>query len=86
MTFVIYRCSMDQDYFIVTDPAHAEQISGSLCPNGGEVEKVGAYEEMGPERAAIDDTAALNPIREHGCYRFEAKTWRPEGTPPGTMP
>lgn len=86
MKFVVFRCSMDQDFFIVTDEARADQVSGKLCPNGGEVEKVGEFDEMGSERLAFDETIAKNSIEEQGFYRFEARTWAPGGTPPGTMP
>ncbi len=77
MKFIVYRCTKDPDYFIVTDPQHTEDIEGAMCPSGGEVEKVGEYAEMGASRAAFDETLAKNSIEHQGFYRFEATSFAP---------
>ena len=87
MKFIVFRCVQDPDYFIVTDEAHVNDLSGERhCPNGGALEKVGEYPEMGDRRLAFDEHIAINSIREHGWYRFEAKSFDPTAQPPGTMP
>lgn len=72
MKFVVFQCSKDPDYFIVTDEAHKADMKGSLCPSGGSLKEVGEYSEMGAERAAFDETLAKNSIEKQGYYRFEA--------------
>ena len=72
MKFVVFQCSKDPDYFIVTDEAHKSEMKGSLCPSGGDLKEVGEYSEMGAERAAFDETLAKNSIEKQGYYRFEA--------------
>lgn len=72
MRFVVYQCKKDPDYFIVTDEAHKGDVKGALCPNGGDLEPVGEFREMGEERAAFDETLARNSIAKQGYYRFEA--------------
>ena len=72
MKFVVFQCSKDPDYFIVTDAANKDAVSGKLCPNGGELKEVGDFAEMGEERAAFDETLAKNSIEKQGYYRFEA--------------
>ena len=64
MSFHVYRCKRDQDIFIVTDDAHADQVTGSVCPTPEDgLEKVGVFSEMGKgERAAFDEILALNSI------------------------
>ena len=72
MKFIVFQCSKSPDYFIVTDEEHYSVVKGSLCPGGGELRQIGEYKEMGEERAAFDETLAMNSIREQGYYRFEA--------------
>lgn len=72
MKFVVFQCSKDPDYFIVTDEAHRNEMKGGLCPNGGDLEEIGDFSEMGEERAAFDETLAKNSIKKQGYYRFEA--------------
>lgn len=72
MMFVVYQCSEDPDYFLVTDEEHKAQVKGKLCPSGGELKLVGNYAEMGEERVAFDETLAKNSIEKQGFYRFEA--------------
>jgi hypothetical protein len=72
MKFVVFQCSKDPDYFIVTDEAHKNDMKGGLCPNGGDLKEVGDFPEMGEERAAFDETLAKNSIQKQGYYRFEA--------------
>ena len=71
MTFVVYRCTGDPDYFVVTDPEHA----GAL-----------PFGEMGEARLAFDEHLAKNSIAAQGFYRFEAKSFDPiaprQSTPP----
>jgi len=77
MKFVVYQCSKDPDYFIVTDQEHKDQMKGSLCPNGGDLKEIGEFPEMGAERAAFDETLAKNSIQSQGYYRFEAPGFAP---------
>ena len=88
MSFHVYRCKKDQDIFIVTDDAHADQVTNRLCPSpDDELEKVGVFSEMGKgERAAFDETIAMNSIDSQGYYRFEAKSFNPVAEWPLAMP
>jgi hypothetical protein len=72
MKFIVFQCSKSPDYFIVTDKDHVAEVKGSLCPDGGELKEVGEYGEMGKERAAFDETLAMNSIAKQGYFRFEA--------------
>lgn len=82
MNFHVFRCAKDPDYFIVTDEAHLNNMKGSLCPRGGELNKLGEYAQMGKDRVAFDETLAMNSINNQGYYRFEAKTFDPVGQAP----
>ncbi len=75
MKFIVYRCTKDPDYFIVTDRHHVEQVREAMCPSGGDVERIGEYAEMGESRVAFDETLAKNSIEHQGFYRFEANTF-----------
>lgn len=87
MSFHVFRCKNDQDIFVVTDDAHADQVSSGLCPGpDDELEKVGVFSEMGKNRAAFDETLAMNSINSQGYYRFEAKTFSPVAEWPLAMP
>ena len=86
MTFLVYRCTADPDYFIITDPAHKEKVSGSDCPGGGGIEVVGEFPEMGDERVAFNEAIAKDAIENQGYYRIESKTFDPVAQAPGTMP
>jgi len=86
MSFIVYRCSKDPDYFIVTDAEHIANVNAELCPRGGALERIGEYKEMGESRVAFDEGLARNSIERQGYFRFEAKTFDPVATPPGTMP
>lgn len=77
MNFIVYRCTQDPDYFIVTDKTHEDTAKGEKCPNGGDLEKIGEYEEMGELRAAFDETLAKNSIEKQGFYLFEAPGFSP---------
>ena len=77
MRFVVFQCTKDPDYFIVTDQAHEGDMKGALCPNGGDLEEVGDFPEMGKERVAFDETLAKNSIKAQGYYRFEAPSMAP---------
>lgn len=72
MKFIVFQCTKSPDYFIVTDKDHVAEVKGSLCPDGGELEEVGEYPEMGEERAAFDESLAMTSISKKGYYRFEA--------------
>ena len=72
MKFVVFQCSKSPDYFVVTDKDHVDDVKGGMCPDGGDLEKVGEYPEMGKERAAFDEGFAMAAIRKQGYYRFEA--------------
>lgn len=82
MKFLVFQCSKDPDYFIVTDEAHKREVKGELCPNGGDIQEVGEYPEMGADRAAFDETVAKNSIRKKGYYRFEALSMAAVATSP----
>lgn len=77
MKFVVFQCSKDPDYFIVTDEAHKADMKGGLCPGGGDLIEIGDYAEMGADRAAFDETLAKNSIQKQGYYRFEAPSMAP---------
>ena len=72
MRFIVYQCTKDPDYFIVTDENHVEKAKGEVCPSGGGIEKIGEFAEMGDIRAAFDETIAKNSIEHQGFYLFEA--------------
>lgn len=74
MKFVVYQCSKDPDYFIVTDESHKAEVKGSLCPNGGSLKEIGDFSQMGADRAAFDETLAKNSINKQGYYLFEARS------------
>ncbi len=86
MKFVIYRCKATPDYFIVTDEAHRSQIRGELCPEGGALEEVGIFPEMGEARVAFNEAIAKDAIKVQGYYRFEARSFDPVAQAPGAMP
>ena len=73
MEFHVFQCRKDQDYFIVTDAAHVEQLYNSeVCPTKGDtLKKIGVFGEMGEERVAFNEGLAKRTIAEHGYYRFE---------------
>ena len=75
MEFIVFRCRSDPATFIVTDAAHVGGLPAGLCPDGGELEKVGAFAEIGKRRQAFDETLAKNSIAHQGFYRFTAKTF-----------
>ena len=72
MKFVVFQCTQDPEFFIVTDDAHKANVKGNLCPNGGELKEIGDSPEMGETRAAFDEKVAIESIKAHGFYRFEA--------------
>jgi hypothetical protein len=87
MKFHVFQCKRDRDYFVVTDAAHAANLSPAVCPApGDELQKIGVFEEMGPERAAFDEKLAKNSIDRQGYYRFEAKSFNPVAQWPLNMP
>jgi hypothetical protein len=87
MEFHVFQCKSDRDYFIVTDAAHAESITATVCPTAGdEMEKIGVFSEMGDERVAFDEKLAINSINHQGFYRFEAKSLNPVAEAPAAMP
>jgi hypothetical protein len=75
MKFVVFQCSKSPDYFIVTDAEHVGDVKGKLCPEGGELNEVGKFGEMGEERAAFDESAAMAAIAKQGYFRFEAPSF-----------
>ncbi len=77
MKFLIFQCSEDRDYFVVTDEAHESALSANVCPSGGELNKLGEYSEMGKDRVAFDETLAKNSIEHQGYYLFEAGSFAP---------
>jgi hypothetical protein len=73
--FVVYRCIKDPDYFIVTDQQHVAEVRDAMCPSGGDVKKIGEYEEMGKSRVAFNETLAKNSIAHQGFYRYSATSF-----------
>jgi len=62
-------------------------VTNRLCPTpDDELEKVGVFSEMGKERAAFDETLAMNSIENQGYHRFEAKSFNPLAEWPLAMP
>jgi hypothetical protein len=86
MKFNVFQCVLDPDYFVVTDTKHAGDVTGDVCPRGGELKKIGEFDEMGDARLAFNEDLARASIVDHGWYIFEARSFRPEGQPPMTMP
>lgn len=86
MRFVVFQCQGDRDMFVVTDEAHAATLPKVLIPGGGDLERVGAFPEMGKDRVAFDETLAKNSIAHQGYYLFEAKSFDPVAEPPLAMP
>lgn len=84
MTFLVYRCKSDPDYFLITDPDHKDAVSGSVCPNGGELEEVGEFPEMGAERVAFNEDIARDAIDNQGYYLMESESFDPVSERPGT--
>lgn len=72
MKFIVFQCSESPDYFIVTDNEHVAAVKGGLCPDAGELKRVGEYGEMGAERAAFDEAMAKASIAKKGYFAFEA--------------
>jgi hypothetical protein len=85
MMFQVYQHERDQDSFVVTDKEHAKETIEMLSVQD-RLTLVGEYAEMGPDRVAFDETLARNSIRDHGFYRFTAKSFAPEGERPFAMP
>jgi len=76
MEFVVFRCSKDPECFVVSDEAHAPSLSAAICPTpGGELERIGKYAEMGPDRVAFNEAIAKGAIRSRGYYLFGAKSF-----------
>jgi len=86
MKFHVYRCVADPDYFLITNAENAPKLSGTECPNGGELEKVGEYPELGATRVAFDEKIANSAIRKQGYYRIEAKSFDPVAVEPDVEP
>ena len=87
MRFLVFRCRSEPDCFIVTTEAHKTVLSGDVCPTPGDkLEKIGAFQEMGEERAAFNEKLAKQAIEENGFYRFHSKTFDPVSQPPLSMP
>lgn len=85
MKFVVYRCKSDPDYFVVADSDHKDSVSGSkCCPNGGDLEEVGEFPEMGKDRVAFNEDIARDAIKNQGYYVFESESFDPVSERPGT--
>jgi len=73
--------------FIVSDEEHGGALDvAACCPDGGSLEKVGAFGEMGRERLAFNESQAKAMIRKNGYYRFHSKTFDPVAEAPLAMP
>lgn len=87
MEFLVFRCNLDRDCFIVTSEAHKASLSGDVCPTQGDtLIRVGRFPELGKERTAFDEDLAKRSIEENGFYRFHSKTFDPVAVPPLSMP
>ena len=86
MKFVVYQCTKTPDYFLITDEEHKAQMKGKMCPEGGNLELIGEYPEMGELRVAFNESIAKNAIENQGFYEIESKTFDPVAQSPGTMP
>ena len=88
MEFHVFQCKTDRDFFIVTDEAHLDVLKdpGITPTPGDELEKIGVFGEMGPDRAAFDEGFAKRSIESQGFFRFHSKTYDPMGEPPLAMP
>ncbi len=86
MKFLVFRCKSDPDYFLITDQDHKAKVSGALCPDGGDLQLVGEFPELGEGRVAFNEKIAKDAIKTQGYYRVESKTFDPVATSPGTMP
>jgi hypothetical protein len=75
MEFIVFRCKSDPAMFVVTDAEHADRLPAGVCPESGEMERVGEFPEIGESREAFNETIAKNSIAEQGFYRFTAKTF-----------
>ena len=87
MQFLIYRFKREADTFVVTDKEHSKDITPAKCgvPDD-ELEMIGAFGQMGEERAAFDEGLAKRSIDQQGFYRFHSKTFDPVAQTPITMP
>lgn len=86
MKFIVYRCTRTPDYFLITDEEHKGQIVGDMCPEGGNLELIGEYPELGESRVSFNESIAHSAIRKQGFYQIESKTFDPVAQAPGTMP
>ena len=86
MKFLIYRCTAEPDYFVITDHDHKDRVSGTACPGGGDLEEVGEFPEMGEARVAFNEAIAKDAIKTQGYFRIEAKSFDPVAQAPGTAP
>ena len=67
--------------------ACGEHATFDEVPNGGDLEKVGAFAEMGKDRVAFSEDIAKSAIRKQGYYRIEAKSFDPvAAAEPDTQP
>jgi hypothetical protein len=87
MEFLVYRFKREQGDFVVTDAEHQGALTAETCGMpGDELESVGSFAEMGPERVAFDEGLAKRSIEHQGFYRFHAKTFDPVAQSPLSMP
>ncbi|MAF96289.1 MAG: hypothetical protein CMM60_11125 [Rhodospirillaceae bacterium] len=88
MEFHVFQCKIDKDFFVVTDEAHLDVLNdpGITPTPDDELEKIGVFGEMGPDRAAFDEGFAKRSIESQGFFRFHPKTYDPAGEPPLSMP
>jgi hypothetical protein len=73
MNFLVYQIKKDPEYFIITDDAHRAQAYEALKVEGGDLEPIGSFGEMGGERVAFDEAAAKAAIKKKGYYRARAE-------------
>lgn len=87
MEFLVYRFKREQGDFVVTDAEHQGGLTAEKCGMpGDELESVGNFAEMGPERVAFDEGLAKRSIEHQGFYRFHSKTFDPVAQSPLSMP
>ncbi len=86
MDFHVFQCKKDRDHYVVTDKAHATDLTAEKCKISDDaLEKVGVFPEMGEKRAAFNEGKARKLIDMKGYYDFEAKEFDLVAERPGYM-
>ncbi len=73
MKFIVFQCKSDPAYFVITDHAHIDRIPANVCPDNGEMDKVGEWDETEIREGTFNKAIARNSIESQGFYRMESK-------------